>query len=805
MSNKNVERILETSMEEVLHNSMLPYAEYVIMDRAIPRVEDGLKPVQRRILYAMSELGITPEKPTRKSARIVGDCLGKYHPHGDTSVYGALVRMGQNFSVRNTLIFGQGNFGSVDGDGAAAMRYTEAKLTPLAMELLRDIDKNTVNFTNNFDDTLVEPVTLPGHFPNLLVNGASGIAVGLATNIPTHNLSEVIDGTISMIRNPNINLEELMKYIKAPDFPTGGYIITEDLKKAYRTGKGKIFIRAKAKIDIENGKEVIVITELPYQVNKALLQRKIIMLRETRRAYNKNDITCGITGVVDESDMNGMRVVIKVKKDYSAREILELLYKKTDLQISFNINMVAIADGKPKQLSLIEILKAYIKYQMTVVLRRSTYQFDEATKRKHILDGLYVAVQAIDEVIHIIRTSKNTPEAKSRLRETFSLSSEQAQAILDMRLAKLNSLEVYKLEKEIQDLDIKITNLNEIIHSEDKRKSVLVTELLEIKRKFGDARRSEIVDEIDEIVIRNASEKIIEPCIIELLADGGIRKIKPLANGGRPKVFTSFEKVDNIVVESISSTTNKIFRAFSNKGYCYKFSLDSFEFFTPTSRKRPELPFEAELDLDENIVSIFEVDDDGAYLFVTKKGYLKRSGKSEYNLRKDAFAGIKLEEDDELIDILNFDESKELFFATRKGMCLRFMPNDIPMQGRVSKGVRGIKLNENDYVINLSCILEGGEIYVITSSAFIKRIDVDTVPSTSRYCKGVKLIQMPTNNYVVAAGFINKPVEFAVIADTKDVTLLLSNSIPMDRREGKGSYEPSIKYFKAIEKVYELK
>ncbi|MEG2116425.1 MAG: DNA gyrase subunit A, partial [Clostridia bacterium] len=371
----NYDRVIETSIEDVIHNSMIPYAEYVILDRAIPRVEDGLKPVQRRILYAMYELGITPEKPTRKSARIVGDCLGKFHPHGDTSVYGALVRMGQPFSIRNCLIEGQGNFGSVDGDSAAAMRYTEARLTPLAMELLRDIDKNTVEFTNNFDDTLIEPVTLPGRFPNLLVNGASGIAVGLATNIPTHNLAEVIEGTIAMIKKPTISLAELMKYIPAPDFPTGGYIIKTDLEKAYETGRGKIMIRAKANIEKEKDKEMIVITELPYQVNKAVVQQKIIALRESQKD-SKDSVILGINEVVDESDMNGTRVVIRVKKDYNCREILAELFRKTDLEVSFNINMVAIANGKPKTMSIIEILTAYIKYQMSVILRRAKYDYD---------------------------------------------------------------------------------------------------------------------------------------------------------------------------------------------------------------------------------------------------------------------------------------------------------------------------------------------------------------------------------------------------------------------------------------------
>ncbi|MEG1805227.1 MAG: DNA topoisomerase (ATP-hydrolyzing), partial [Clostridia bacterium] len=546
----NYDRVIETSIEDVIHNSMIPYAEYVILDRAIPRVEDGLKPVQRRILYAMYELGITPEKPTRKSARIVGDCLGKFHPHGDTSVYGALVRMGQPFSIRNCLIEGQGNFGSVDGDSAAAMRYTEARLTPLAMELLRDIDKNTVEFTNNFDDTLIEPVTLPGRFPNLLVNGASGIAVGLATNIPTHNLAEVIDGTIAMIKKPTISLAELMKYIPAPDFPTGGYIIKTDLEKAYETGRGKIMIRAKANIEKEKDKEMIVITELPYQVNKAVVQQKIIALRESQKD-SKDSVILGINEVVDESDMNGTRVVIRVKKDYNCREILAELFRKTDLEVSFNINMVAIANGKPKTMSIIEILTAYIKYQMSVILRRAQYDYDDAKKREHILDGLVIAVNNIDEVIQIIKTSKNTPEAKIRLIERFILSSEQAQAILDMRLAKINTLEVFKLEQELADLKNLIEQLYEIIHNEEKRKTVFISELNEIKKKYGDERRSVIVDGGEEIVIRHQDDNIVEPCVVQLLANGELKRLTPDLVKKATKATNFKNELASIVVKNL--------------------------------------------------------------------------------------------------------------------------------------------------------------------------------------------------------------------------------------------------------------
>jgi len=446
---QNQDLIIHKPLEEVMHESIMPYAEYVIMERALPRVEDGLKPVQRRILYTMYELGLSPDKPHRKSARVVGDTLGKYHPHGDSSVYDAMVRMAQDFVMRSLLIDGHGNFGSIDGDLAAAMRYTEVRLTPLAMELLRDIEKETVKFSLNFDDTLKEPDVLPGRFPNLLVNGSSGIAVGVATNIPPHNLGEVIDGVIAQMEDPEIPLEKLMDIIKGPDFPTGGVVIgREEIKKAYMTGKGRIIVRAR--VDVEDGgggKKLLVIKELPYQVNKAALLEKILKLSE-----EKKGVLTGIADIRDESDRNGMRAVIEVKKDGDAEKILNYLYKYSDLQVTFGANMVAIADGKPKQMGLKEILEYYIKHQKDVVTRRTRYDLDKAKAREHILEGLMIAVQNIDEVIAIIRYSKNPKVARDRLMEAFNLTEIQAQAVLDMRLQRLTNLEVLNLEKEYREI-----------------------------------------------------------------------------------------------------------------------------------------------------------------------------------------------------------------------------------------------------------------------------------------------------------------------------------------------------------------
>ncbi len=454
--------IIFRNMSDVIHDSMIPYTEHVVMDRALPRVEDGLKPVQRRILYAMMELGVTPDKPFRKSARIVGDCLGKYHPHGDTSVYDAMCRMAQEWVLRAPLVDGHGNFGSVDGDSPAAMRYTEARMTPLAIELMRDLEKDTVRWSLNFDDSLKEPDMFPGRFPNLLINGAYGIAVGVATNIPPHNVGETIDGVVAYINNPNIKIEEMMKIIKAPDFPSGGIVISPDggLEQAYRTGKGKILIRAKVGIEKNGDKSSLIITEIPYQVNKAQLLQKIAELKET----NKEKLSA-ITEIRDESDRTGMRGVIRLKKDANPQKILEYLFKSTNLQISYGINMVAIADGKPKLLSLLDIISYYAQYQREIILRRTKYDLNIARERAHIVEGLLIAIKNIDDVIKIIKKSATTSEAKQRLRDKFKLSEKQAQAILDMRLARLVHLEVNKLEEELKELKAKIKEYEAIIAS----------------------------------------------------------------------------------------------------------------------------------------------------------------------------------------------------------------------------------------------------------------------------------------------------------------------------------------------------
>lgn len=517
------EHIIDTALDEVMHASYMTYAEYVIMERALPRVEDGLKPVQRRILFTLHELGITPDKPYKKSARIVGDCLGKYHPHGDSSVYEAMVRLSQNFAMRMPLVDGHGNFGSIDGDSAAAMRYTEARMSPLALEMLRDMNKDTVAFRPNFDDTEREPDMLPARYPNLLVNGASGIAVGLATNIPPHNLGEVVDGVIKRIENPDCSLKDVMKHIKGPDFPTGGYLLAGDgLLTAYETGRGKVQMRAKAHFEQQkNGKTSIVITEMPYETKKSSLLEKILAISEGRK-----EIFSAIDDIRDESDREGMRAVVEVKKGHDAEKILNLLYKYSELQATFGINMMVIADGAPKQLGLLPIIDYYIGHQKNVVTRRTQYDLEKAEKREHILQGLMIAVRNIDEVIRIIRAAKNSEAAKRELMHVFDLTGIQAQAILDMRLARLTNLEVELLEKEYKEVLALIAYLKSILGSESKLLEVIKTELQDVRKKYADKRRTQILDEQNAAIEIDESEFVVsEDCTVVLTRGGNLKRM----------------------------------------------------------------------------------------------------------------------------------------------------------------------------------------------------------------------------------------------------------------------------------------
>ena len=563
------------SIEEVMPGSMLPYAEFVILDRALPRVEDGLKPVQRRILYTMYEMGLTPDKPHKKSARIVGDCMGKYHPHGDSSVYDAMVRMAQSFNMRMTLVNGHGNFGSVDGDPAAAMRYTEARLEPLAMELLSDLEKETVPFSFNFDDSLLEPDLLPGRYPNLLVNGANGIAVGLATNIPTHNLGEVIDGCCAYIDNPRISLGEMMKIIPGPDFSTGGYVISNELKQAYETGKGKITLRAKYAVEQgEYGKKLIVISELPYQTNKADLLRKIMLLRE-----DKKELLSGIAEIVDESDRSGMRAVIAVKKDADVDAILKVLFKYTDLECTFGINMVAIAGGRPRQLGLLEIIRYYTNYQRSIIQRRCKFELKEAQARCHILEGLIIGVHNVDEVVKIIKSAENTGDARRKLMERFSLSEKQAQAILDLRLARLAKLEIAKLEKELEELKRRIAWLQKVLDSKDLQWKIVKDEMLAIKCKYRSDRKTQIFDSVEQIPVRRADVKVFVANWTLAITGGNNLKfmIREEFDSHYKKKLAASSGLAVIYKQVLNCSNSAAVYCFTNLGNCIKFDLNETE------------------------------------------------------------------------------------------------------------------------------------------------------------------------------------------------------------------------------------
>ena len=768
-------------LEKVLHSSMLPYAEFVILDRALPRVEDGLKPVQRRILYTMHEMGLTPDKPHKKSARIVGDCMGKFHPHGDSSVYDAMVRMAQNFNMGKTLVNGHGNFGSVDGDPAAAMRYTEARMEPLALELLRDIDKETVSFSLNFDDSLKEPDILPGRFPNLLVNGSSGIAVGLATNIPTHNLEEVINGVVAYIDNPAISLEEMMEYIPSPDFPTGGVIIANELIQAYKTGRGKITIRAKIATEkTDNGKTNLVITELPYQVNKAQLLRKVVELRE-----DKKEELAGLDHVADESDRTGMRAVIRVKKDADVEAILKCLYKYTDLEVTFGINMVVIADGKPQQLGLMDIIRHYVKYQQQIVKRRTLFDLKQAEQRCHILEGLIIAVQNIDEVIAIIKKSESTADARAKLMERFGISDIQAQAILDLRLARLTKLEIYKLEQELKELKKRIKELKAISKSGELQLQVVKEEITAIKNAYPSPRKSKLVytrEEADGLLSVASTKKEGVPCVLAYTADETFKVLTGKQAESLQKPLEGKYKPQVIALKLLNTLTDKRIFAFTNYGNCHKLDISDPDLECKLSDEGltlKELSQDAETG--EKVVALFEVDEHlpyGNLLFFTKKGMIKKTEWAEYEQRKATFQAVKLNEEDEVIAVEE-DTSDEdtIIIVTKEGICLNALKDDIPTQGRVATGVRGIMLREGDEVIFMKQINGEGEIIIATDEGKFKRVISSQIEPSKRYKKGSIIVSLREGASVISVGYVTVPYMLAVVDKANAVSELSSEDI----------------------------
>ena len=781
--------IIVNSIDDVLKNSMIPYAESVILDRALPRVEDGLKPVQRRILYAMHELGLTPDKPHKKCAKIVGDCLGRYHPHGDSSVYGALVHMAQDFNMCMPLIDGHGNFGTIDGDSAAAYRYTEARLKDLALELLRDIDKDTVNFSLNFDDSLTEPDTLPGRYPNLLVNGATGIAVGLATNIPTHNLAEVINGTIAYIDNPKISLANMMKYIPAPDFPTGGFIIAGDeLVEAYKTGKGKIKIKARVNIEKDTGdKQNIVISELPYQVNKAELLIKINDLRE-----EKKDVLSGIADVVDESDRNGMRAVIKLKKDIDANAILKYLYKYTALETTFGINMIAIADGKPCQLGLLDIIAYYVNYQREVVLRRSKFDLERAKERAHILEGLIIAVKNIDEVVKIIKNADNTSDARAKLRERFSLSEVQANAILDLRLARLTKLEVNKLQDELKQLKITIEELSKIIASKTLQMEVVKKELLEIKKKYKHDRRSGIINggEVEDIESIENELKPIEDFVVMITEGKAIKKVTQKNFNSSDKKVKENSNVQDFPVCKIQAKTGQDILAFTNLGNCSRVNIDDIQECRYREKGSKFGDVFRETVKNEYPVAIFAVDKDklpeGSLLFFTEQGLIKKTEWSEYGLLKTYYTAIKLKNDDKLIAVEEDRVDTYIGFITKKGIVLNALKNDIPVQGRVAGGVKGINLSKGDSICFVGQTDDEGEFVIVTDAGMYKRVIVSEIEPLARSRKGVKIVELGKQNEVVYANVVKNPYLVALIDNFGVVFSVHTEEMSIESRTSKG-------------------
>ncbi len=737
--------VLFKPLEEVLHDSMIPYTESVVMDRALPRVEDGMKPVQRRILYSMLELGLTPDKPYRKSARIVGDCMGKYHPHGDSSVYDAMVRMSQDFVLRAPLVDGHGNFGSIDGDSAAAMRYTEARMTPLAMELLRDLEKDTVRWGLNFDDTLKEPEVLPGRFPNLLVNGTSGIAVGVATNIPPHNLGEVIDGVVAYIDDPNITLDKMMKIIKGPDFPTGGELIFgEGLRSAYETGKGKIVVRAKVGIEQQGDRQSLVITELPYQVNKALLLQKIAELKEK----NKDKLSV-ISEIRDESDRNGMRAVIRLKKEANAKKILGYLFQSTNLQISYGINMVAIAGGKPRLLGLLDVISYYTAFQRDVVVRRTKFDLNVAKDRAHIVEGLLVAIKNIDAVIKIIKTSANVSEAKQRLREKFKLSEKQAQAILDMRLARLVNLEVNKLEDELAALKIRIKELEEILSSKKLQLDVVKKEILEIKKKFNTPRRSVSIKS-DEIVLAKIEDmEDTKDYLVTLSAGKTIKKVSMKNYSKSQKTITDSSTLFDIhsfMMEVHSADTLLIF---TDKGNCVKVNVATLPEAKWREKGIPLKQLDKTIDIMETPVAVVKAENDGEIVFFTQNGMVKRSSMKDMVVAKTYYQAIKLADGDRLINAEKEIKGKTFVMFSKNGNVVNFEKSEVAVQGRVSGGVKGINLDDKDTVVFAG--QNAADSYVIvTNNGYVKNLSALQIPICARYRKGVKFINFEKTGKAVS-------------------------------------------------------
>ncbi len=763
------QKMIQHEINKEMKDSYIDYAMSVIVSRALPDVRDGLKPVHRRILYGMSGLGVTPDKPHKKSARIVGEVMGKYHPHGDSSIYDAMVRLAQPFNIRYTLVDGHGNFGSVDGDGAAAMRYTEARMTPLALQMLRDIEKDTVDFTPNFDGEEKEPVVLPARFPNLLVNGSNGIAVGMATSIPPHNLCEVIDATVKLIDEPEATVDDLIKIVKGPDFPTGAIIMGKSsVREAYRTGQGKAVVRAVAEIEeTSHGRQQIVVTEIPYQVNKARLIEKMADLVRDKRIE-------GITAIRDESSRKGMRIVIELKRDTNANIVLNRLYKHTQMQDSFSMIMLALVDGKPKILNLREMISEYLKHQKEVVTRRTIYDKKKAEARAHILEGYLIALDNIDEIIRIIRNSYN--DAKEKLMDRFSLTEIQAQAILDMQLRRLQGLEKEKIQAEYDDLLKKITYYAELLADEHKLMGVIKDELLEIKEKWGDKRRTKIKADAQEIDEEDLIEE--EKVCITLTHLGYIKRVpastyKAQKRGG--KGITGLTTRENDFVKNmIMTSTHDYLMFFTNTGKAYRIKAYEIPEATRTARGTPVVNF---LNLMQRervtaVIPIKEFAEDKFLVGVTKHGIIKKTALSNFDTnRKAGLIAINLKDGDQLIDIKQTTGNNNVIIVTKHGKCICFSEEDVRPMGRIAGGVRAIKLEGDDEVVSMELVEPGQELLVVTEKGFGKRTRVEEYKIQVRGGKG--LLTYDKAKFKKTGQLVGA----MVVDDDDDVMLINSNGI----------------------------
>ena len=742
MDDKIFDQIQQVDLKKTMETSYIDYAMSVIASRALPDVRDGLKPVQRRVLYSMSELNNTPDKPHRKCARIVGDTMGKYHPHGDSSIYGALVNMAQPWSTRYPLVDGHGNFGSVDGDGAAAMRYTEARLSKISMQMIQDIDKNTVDFVPNFDETEKEPTVLPSRYPNLLVNGTTGIAVGMATNIPPHNLREVINAVVKLIDNDiedkETQIEELIDIVKGPDFPTGGVILgTAGINEAYRTGRGKIRVRAVTNIEpMENGKNRIVVTELPYLVNKARLIEKIAELHKDKRID-------GITDLRDESDREGMRIVIELRRDVNPSVVLNLLYKHTQLQDTFGVINLALVNNEPKILNLYDLLNNYLIHQKEVITRRTQYDLNKAEERAHILQGLIIALDNIDEVIAIIRGSRTTADAKNSLMERFGLSDAQAQAIVDMRLKALTGLEREKLENEYKELMARIEELKAILADEKKLLTVIRTEILEIADKYGDDRKTQIgYDEFDismEDLIPETNT-VITMTKVGYIKRMGTDNFKSQHRGG--KGIKGMETIqDDYIVEMLMTTSHHYLMFFTNMGRVYRIKAYEIPEASRTSRGTAIINL-IPLQPEEKITAMIPMKEyeDNKYLFMaTKNGIVKKTPIKDYeNIRKTGLAAINLRDDDKLIEVKITDNTEDIFLFTKYGQCIRFKETDVRSTGRTTMGVIGMNLSDGDEVIAMQMASQGDSIMIVSERGLGKCTLISEFTAQNRGGKGIK-------------------------------------------------------------------